>query len=79
MQTTKCHPIFFLYHFRNNEKNLSNKYQKRTNHKSKITQHTVGFIHHTTYPAIQCWTEGRSSTAVAEGLRPTPMATEAEV
>ena len=28
---------------------------------------------------IQCWTEGRSSTAVAEDLRPTAMATVAEV
>ena len=27
----------------------------------------------------QCWTEGRSSTAVAEDLRPTAMATVAEV
>ena len=27
----------------------------------------------------QCWTEGRSSTAVAEGFRPTAMATVAEV
>ena len=28
---------------------------------------------------IQCWTEGRSSTAVAEDLRPTATATVAEV
>ena len=28
---------------------------------------------------IQCWTEGRRSTAVAENLRPTAMATVAEV
>jgi hypothetical protein len=28
---------------------------------------------------MQCWTEGRSSTAVAEDLRPTAMATVAEV
>ena len=27
----------------------------------------------------QCWTEGRSSTAVAEDLRPTATATVAEV
>ena len=27
----------------------------------------------------QCWTEGRKSTAVAEDLRPTAMATVAEV
>ena len=26
---------------------------------------------------MQCWTEGRSSTAVAEDLRPTAMATRA--
>ena len=28
---------------------------------------------------IQCWTEGRSSTAVAKDLRPTATATVAEV
>ena len=28
---------------------------------------------------MQCWTEGRSSTAVAEDLRPTATATVAEV
>ena len=28
---------------------------------------------------IQCWTEGQRSTAVAEDLRPTAMATVAEV
>ena len=28
---------------------------------------------------VQCWTEGRSSTAVAEDLRPTATATVAEV
>ena len=28
---------------------------------------------------FQCWTEGRSSTAVAEDLRPTATATVAEV
>ena len=28
---------------------------------------------------LQCWTEGRSSTAVAEDLRPTATATVAEV
>ena len=31
------------------------------------------------YCANQCWTEGRSSTAVAEDLRPTATATVAEV
>ena len=32
------------------------------------------------FPQIQqCWTEGRSSTAVAEDLRPTATATVAEV
>ena len=30
-------------------------------------------------PYHQCWTEGRSSTAVAEDLRPTATATVAEV
>ena len=29
--------------------------------------------------AVQCWTEGRSSTAVAEGFRPRATATVAEV
>ena len=28
---------------------------------------------------VQCWTEGRSSTAVAEDFRPTATATVAEV
>ena len=28
---------------------------------------------------VQCWTKGRSSTAVAEDLRPTATATVAEV
>ena len=30
-------------------------------------------------PGMQCWTEGRSSTAKAEDLRPTATATVAEV
>ena len=30
-------------------------------------------------PNLQCWTEGRSSTAVAEDFRPTATATVAEV
>ena len=38
---------------------------------------TIVDILHDTYPMNQCWTEGRSSTAVAEDLGPT--ATVAEV
>ena len=33
----------------------------------------------TSYIQKQCWTEGQSSTAVAEDLRPTATATVAEV
>jgi len=37
------------------------------------------FLNHIDFLNLQCWTEGRSSTAVAEDFRPTATATVAEV